>query len=106
MKLLKNSIFPLAALLLLTYLGQYIYIVDGQIDWLRFCLVYGIPFGIPYMLWVIPIGGNPGSSVTILALNMILGAVFGCLIAVYAAIKAVIYLVWWFAKKVFGRAEP
>ena len=38
MKLLKNSIFPLAALLLLTYLGQYIYIVDGQIDWLRFCL--------------------------------------------------------------------
>ncbi len=106
MKLLKNCIFPLATLVILTYLGQYIYIVDGQIDWMRFCLVYGIPFGIPYMLWVIPIGGNPGSSVAILALNMIIGAVFGCLIAAFAAIKAVIYLVWWFAKRVFGRTKP
>lgn len=104
MKLLKNSIFPLAAIVALTYLGQYIYLVNGQIDWLRFCLVYGIPFGIPYMLWVIPIGGDPGNSAAVLALNVIVGAVFGCFIAALAVIKAVFYLIWWLARKISGRA--
>ena len=45
MKLIKNVIVPVAAILLLAYLGQYIYIVDGHVDWLRLCLVFGIPFG-------------------------------------------------------------
>ena len=35
MKLIKNVIVPVAAILLLVYLGQYIYMVDGHIDWLR-----------------------------------------------------------------------
>ena len=58
MRLIKNSIIPIAAILLIVLLGQYIYIVDGQIDWFRFCMVLGVPFGIPYMLFVIPIGGS------------------------------------------------
>lgn len=95
MKLVKNSIIPIAALLVLAYLGKYIYLVDGQVDWLRFCLVFGIPFGIPYMLFVIPIGGNPASSTVILTLNIIIGAVFGCVIAAFAAVRAVGYLAWW-----------
>lgn len=95
MKLMKNTILPAAAILLLAYLGKYIYIVNGEIDWLRFCLVFGIPFGIPYMLFVIPIGGNPAGSVTILALNLIVGAAFGCVIAAFAAIRAAGYLIWW-----------
>lgn len=95
MKIFKNCILPLAVLFILTYLGRYIYIVDGQIDWLRFCLVYGIPFGIPYMLLVIPIGGNPANCAAILMLNIIVGAVCGCVIAVFAAVRAIIYLPWW-----------
>lgn len=95
MKLIKTSILPVVGILLLAYFGKYIYMVDGQLDWLRLCLVFGIPFGIPYMLFVIPVGGNPATSIVILALNLIIGAVFGCLIAVFAFIKAVVFLLWW-----------
>lgn len=94
MKLVKYSILPLAGIAALTYLGHYIYMVDGQIDWLRFCLVFGIPFGIPYMLFVIPIGGNPARSTVILALNVVVGAAFGCVIAAFATVRAVGYLAW------------
>jgi hypothetical protein len=103
MKLAKNTIIPIIMILLLAYLGHYIYVVDGQIDWLRFCLVFGIPFGVPYMLWVIPIGGSPAASVAILALNVAIGALFGCVIAAFALIRALIYFVWWLAGKTIGR---
>lgn len=95
MKMVKTVIVPIAALTLLAYLGKYIYIVDGQLDILRASLVFGIPFGVPYMLFVIPIGGNPTTSVTILVLNIIVGAVFGCLIAAFALIRAVFGFLWW-----------
>jgi len=95
MKLMKNSIIPLAALFLIGLLGQYLYIVDGQIDWFRLCMVFGVPFGIPYMLFVIPIGGSISRGVGILALNAIIGALFGSVIAVFAFVKAVAYLIWY-----------
>ena len=95
MKLMKNSILPLAALFMIGLLGQYLYIVDGQIDWFRLCMVFGVPFGIPYMLFVIPIGGSISRGVGILALNAIIGALFGSVIAVFAFVKAVVYLIWY-----------
>ena len=103
MKLIKNSIIPIVAIIILAYLGHYIYMVNGQIDWLRFCLIFGIPFGVPYMLWVIPIGGKPATSVAILALNIVIGALFGCVIAAFALIRAVVYLIWWGFRKLTGR---
>lgn len=99
MKLIKNVIVPVTVVLLLAYLGQYIYIVDGHIDWLRLCLVFGIPFGIPYMLLVIPISGNPATSVVLLALNITVGAVFGCLIAAFALLRAGVYTFLWIAHR-------
>lgn len=105
MKLLKTSIAPIMALLILTYIGQHIFIVDGQIDWFRLCLVYGIPFGIPYMLFILPIGGDPASSVAILVINIIIGAVSGCVIAVFAAMRAVIYLIWWIIQHLFYKRK-
>lgn len=95
MKLLKKSILPIVVILLIAVLGQYIYMVDGQIDWFRFCMVFGVPFGIPYMLFVVPIGGSISRGVGILALNAIIGALFGCVIAAVVLVKAVVYLVWW-----------
>ena len=103
MKLIKNTIIPITAILLLMYLGRYIYMVDGHIDWFRFCLVFGIPFGIPYMLWILPIGGSPATSVTVLAINIVVGALFGCVIAVFAAIRAAVYFLWWLAGKLKRR---
>lgn len=105
MKLVKYSLLPLAGLALLAYLGHYIYIVDGQLDLFRLCLVFGIPFGIPYMLLVIPIGGSPAASVTILALNIVIGAVFGGVIAASAAVRAVGYLLWWIVSKIIPRMK-
>lgn len=102
MKLARNTLIPIIMILLLAYFGHYIYVVDGQIDWLRFCLVFGIPFGVPYMLWVIPIGGNPAASTAILALNIVIGALFGCVIAIFALIRALIYFVWWLFGKITG----
>lgn len=93
MKLLTKSILPMAAILLIALLGQYIYIVDGQIDLFRLCMVFGVPFGIPYMLFVLPIGGSISRGIGILALNAIVGAMFGCVIAAIALIRAVTYLI-------------
>ena len=105
MKLFKTSIAPIMALLILTYIGQHIFIVGGQVDWFRLCLVYGIPFGIPYMLFILPIGGDPASSVAILVINIIIGAVFGCVIAVFAMVRAVINLLWWIIQHLFFRRK-
>lgn len=93
MKLLTRSILPIAAILLIALLGQYIYIVEGQIDLFRLCMVFGVPFGIPYMLFVLPIGGSISRGIGILALNAIVGAMFGCVIAAIVLIKAVAYLI-------------
>lgn len=103
MKLIKTSLVPLMVLMILTYIGRNIFIVNGQIDWFRLCLVYGIPFGIPYMLFILPIGGDPASSVAIIVMNIIIGGVFGSLIAAFAAVRAVIYLLWWAARQLFFR---
>lgn len=93
MKLLTKSILPIAAILMIALMGQYIYIVDGQIDLLRLCMVFGVPFGIPYMLFVLPIGGSISRGIGILALNAIVGAMFGCVIAAIVLIRAVTYLI-------------
>ncbi len=93
MRLLKNSILPIMAILLIALLGQYIYIVNGQIDWFRFCMVFGIPFGLPYMLVVLPIGGSISRGIGILALNAIIGAMFGFVIAGIVFLKSVICLI-------------
>ncbi len=95
MKLMKNAVIPVAAVMALAYLGQCIYMVDGHIDWFRLCLVFGLPFGIPYMLWVVPIGGNPATSVVVLVLNVIVGASIGSLIAVFALLRAAVYMTRW-----------
>ena len=84
-------------IVLIAVCGQYIYMVDGQVDLFRLCMVFGVPFGIPYMLIVIPIGGSISRGVGILALNAIIGALFGFVIAVFAFVKAVVYLIWYLA---------
>ena len=45
---ITKGILPLLLLGTITWLGQYIFIVDGSIDWFRFMLVYGVPIGIHY----------------------------------------------------------
>ena len=92
MRLFTKGILPILIIALIAVCGQFIYMVDGQVDLFRLCMVFGVPFGIPYMLIVIPIGGSISRGVGILALNAIIGALFGCVIAVVVFVKAVIYV--------------
>lgn len=50
MKLIKNCVFPIVLFLLIAWIGKGIYMVDGQIDWFRACLCFGLPFGITHMI--------------------------------------------------------
>lgn len=92
MRLFTKGVLPILIIALIAVCGQFIYMVDGQVDLFRLCMVFGVPFGIPYMLIVIPIGGSISRGVGILALNAIIGALFGCVIAAVVFVKAVIYV--------------
>ena len=79
---IKKGIMPLLLIGILTWLGQYIYMEDGCVDWFRFILVYGIPVGIPYMFIIIPTA----------AFCVIVGALFGFVLAAVIAVRAVWYV--------------
>ena len=76
-----------------TWLGQYIFIVDGSIDWFRFMLVYGVPIGIPYMFIIIPSRWDLSGTVGMAAMSVIIGAVFGFIVAIGIAVRAVWYVI-------------
>lgn len=40
---ITKGILPILLIGIITWLGQYIFMVDGSIDWFRFMLVYGVP---------------------------------------------------------------
>lgn len=88
-----KGILPLLSLGIVTWLGQYIFMVDGSVDWFRFMLVYGVPIGIPYMTIIIPTKMDLSGTLGVAVFGVILGAVFGFFIAVGIAIRAVWYMV-------------
>lgn len=87
---MKKTIIPIAVFLVLVWLGQYFYIVDGKFDWFRAMLVFGVPFGIPYMFWMIPLKGSVSGMVLVLVLDVIIGALFGIFIAGWILLRALI----------------
>lgn len=88
---ITKGILPLLLLGTITWLGQYIFIVDGSIDWFRFMLVYGVPIGIPYMFIIIPSRWDLSGTVGMAAMSVIIGAVFGFIVAIGIAVRAVWY---------------
>jgi len=88
-----KGILPIVVFGIVTWLGQYIFIVNGSIDWFRFMLVYGVPIGIPHMFVIIPTKMDLSGTMGIVILGVIVGAVFGFIIAAYMAIRAVWYIV-------------
>ena len=84
-----KGILVFVGLLLLGWIGKYIYIVDGEIDWFRFMLVYGVPVGIPHMFIIIPWHWDLSGILGMAALCVIVGGVFGCVIAAWLGIRSV-----------------
>ena len=89
---ITKGIFPLAAFGIITWLGQYIFLVDGSIDWFRFMLIYGVPIGIPYMFIIIPSKMDISGTLATSVLGVIIGSMFGFVIAAGIALKAVWYV--------------
>ena len=102
-QLLTKSILPIALFLGIAYLGKCLYMVDGQMDWFCALLVFGLPYGIPYMIFVIPIGGSVAGKTSLLVLNAILGAVLGFFIAAWVLLQALVYPMACIIKRVLCR---
>ena len=77
-----KGVLMIAVLALIGWLGKYLYLVDGEIDWFRLMLVYGVPVGIPYMFFIIPVRWDLSGTIGMVALCAIIGAVFGFIIAI------------------------
>lgn len=88
-----KGILPLGALGIVTWLGQYVFMVDGSVDWFRFMLVYGVPIGIPYMTIIIPTKMDLSGTLGIAVFGVVVGAVFGFIVAVGIAVRAVWYTI-------------
>lgn len=88
-----KGLLVIAWLALIGWLGEYLYMVNGQIDWFRLMLVYGVPIGIPHMFFVVPWHWDLSGIIGMLALCVIVGSVFGSFIAVWMLIRAVGYVI-------------
>ena len=71
-----KGILVFIGLLLIGWLGQYIYVVNGEIDWFRLMLVYGLPVGIPHMFIIVPWHWDLSGILGMVALCVIVGGVF------------------------------
>lgn len=91
---ITKGILPLLLIGVITWLGRYIFMVDGSIDWFRFMLVYGVPIGIPYMFIIIPARWDLSGTIGMVALCAAIGAVFGFIVTIGIGIRAVWYSVF------------
>lgn len=88
-KFITKGVLPLILFRIITWLGQYIFMVDGSIDRFQFRLVYGVPIGIPYMVIIISIKMDLSGTTRVLALGILIGAVFGFFIAAGIIVRAI-----------------
>ena len=58
-----------------------------------FCTVHGVPIGIPYMFIIIPSRWDLSGTVGMAAMSVIIGAVFGFIVAIGIAVRAVWYVI-------------
>ena len=89
---MRKGVLVVVVLALIGWLGKYLYLVDGEIDWFRLMLVYGVPVGIPYMFFIIPARWDLSGTIGMVALCAIIGAVFGFIIAIGIAISKIIHI--------------
>lgn len=103
-ELLKKVIVPIGAAIFWVTLFYPLCVENGVCDYLKLWILVGIPFGIQRMfIWVIPKGFDLGSTVGILAMNILVGGVIGGLVLIYQIVLAAIYLVQCVCRIIFKR---
>ena len=78
---ITKGIFPILLIGVITWLGQYIF------------MVYGVPIGIPYMCIIIPTKWDLSGTIGMVALCAVIGAAFGFIVAIGIGIRAVGYVI-------------
>ena len=71
-----KGVLMIAVLALIGWLGKYLYLVDGEIDWFRLMLVYGVPVGIPHMFFMVPWHWDLSGILGMMTLCVIVGSLF------------------------------
>ena len=102
-----KGVLMITVLALIGWLGKYLYLVDGEIDWFRLMLVYGVTVGIPYMFFIITCHWDLSGILGMMALCVIVGSLFGSFIAIWLLVRAVGYVIGYlfsfFVRKVKGK---
>lgn len=88
-----KGVLVIAGLALIGWLGKYLYMVDGEIDWFRLMLVYGVPIGIPHMFFMVPWHWDLSGILGMMALCVIVGSLVGSFIAVWLLVRAIGYVI-------------
>lgn len=88
-----KGVLMIAVLALIGWIGKYLYLVDGEIDWFRLMLVYGVPVGIPYMFFIIPWYWDLSGILGMMTLCVIVGSLIGSFIAVWLLVRAMGYVI-------------
>lgn len=97
-EVIKKALLPLAAMTLWVWMIKTILELSGATDPFMFLLLAGLPFGIHKMcIILIPKGYDIGGTVGMIALSVIIGALFGCLMipfyigrAIYVTIRYIL----------------
>ena len=90
---MRKGVLVVVALALIGWLGKYLYLVDGEIDWFRLMLVYGVPVGIPHMFFMVPWHWDLSGIFGMMTLCVIVGSLFGSFIAIWLLVRAVGYVI-------------
>ena len=88
-----KGVLMIVVLALIGWLGKYLYLVDGEIDWFRLMLVYGVPVGIPHMFFMVPWHWDLSGILGMMTLCVIVGSLFGSFIAIWLLVRAVGYVI-------------
>ena len=93
-EVIKKTLLPLAAMTFWVWMVKTIMAVSGVTDPFMFLVLAGLPFGIHKMcIILIPKGYDVGGTVGVIAMSVILGALFGCLLIPYYMVRAFYILI-------------
>ena len=88
-----KSVLPVTEALLLYCIFKSACVNGGEIAYVWFWILCGLPFGLHRMsLWIIPGGGSLGNRIALFALSFIIGGMIGGFVLVWRLIAAVWYV--------------
>lgn len=106
-RLIFKIIIPAVLIGLWMNMTYYPCVKDGQLDYVRFWLIAGCPFGIKALGgFFYPVGFSISEEVGILGLNIVIGGIVGGFVLIYKIIRIVIEIFAFFIFDVFGAFIP